>query len=299
MLTPDEILNALSMAHARVALIQARDLQRMFEAFQRGGQPYRKPGPELLLLEGETVEPSFYRYLRTMVFDDTTHVVQTLSRVEGGGYLAGPCPAVTVIKPASVSLPLPGIDLAVIDDRNLECEINRGGFLAQNRMTPGMPLELQRTKLPVRLGVRCRRDAAGYLWTMGESPLERPEGETVTASELEAVIARLQGVEQVAVVRYQDQQGRWRSHAFVKLTGGEPELSRIKQELALKVGAESMPNSFQIVSFLPYSRSGKLLRSVLRRIALGDVDGLVDLEAVTDPELVQNLILTMKREPSE
>ncbi len=297
--TPDELLKALSIVRPRVALIQARDLQRMLKPYQTSERTYRQPGPELFILEGETVEPSFYRYLRTVVFDGNTHIVQVLSRVEGGGYLAGPCPTVTPVRPASVSLPLPGIDLTVVDDHDEECHVNHGGFLALRQMTPGIPLELQRTKLPVRLGVRCRRDAAGYLWTMGEAPIERPEGQTVTASELEAVIANLSGVEQVVVVRYEDTQGVWRTHAFIKLVEGEAALARIKQELAQKVGAESVPESFQVVSQLPYSRSGKLLRSVLRRIALGEIDGLSDLEAVTDPELVQNLISSVKRNASQ
>jgi acetyl-CoA synthetase len=296
--TPDELLKALSIVRPRVALVQERDLQRMLESYQCSGRIYSQPGPELFILEGETVEPSFYQYLRSMVFDGNTHVVQVLSRVEGGGFLAGPCPTVTPIRPASVSLPLPGIDLTVVDDHDKECHINHGGFLALRQMTPGIPFELQRLKLPVRLGARCRRDAAGYLWTMGEAPIERPEGQTVSASELEAVIASLSGVEQVAVVRYQDQQGIWRTHAFVKLTGGETELPRIKLELTQKLGAGSVPESLQVVSQLPYSRSGKLLRSVLQRIALGDIEGLGDLEAVADPELVQKLILSVKRDAS-
>jgi acetyl-CoA synthetase len=274
--TPDELLKALSIVHPRVALIQARDIQRMLESYQTSRRTYHQPGPELFILEGETVDPSFYLYLRTMVFDGNTHVVQVLSRVEGGGFLAGPCPTVTPVRPASVSLPLPGMDLTVVDDHDEECHINHGGFLALRQMTPGMPLELQRGKLPVRLGVRCRRDAAGYLWTMGEAPIERPEGQTITASELEAVIASLAGVEQVVVVRYQDQQDVWHTHAFLKLTDGEHALARIKNELAQKVGAASVPERFQVVSQLPYSRSGKLLRSVLRRVALGDIDGLGD-----------------------
>jgi acetyl-CoA synthetase len=297
--TPDELLKALSIAHPRVALIQARDLQRMLEPYQTSGKTFRQPGPELFILEGETVEPGFYHYLRTKVFDGNTHVVQVLSRVEGGGYLAGPCPTVTPVRPASVSLPLPGIDLTVVDEQGEECHVNHGGFLALRQMTPGIPLELQREKLPLRLGVRCRRDAAGYLWTMGEAPIERPEGQIVSASELEAVLASLAGVEQVVVVRYQDQQGVLCTHAFVKLTEGEAALQRIKQELAQKVGEESIPQNFQVVSQLPYSRSGKLLRSVLRRIALGDVDGLDQLEAITDPALVQRLISSVKRDASK
>jgi acetyl-CoA synthetase len=297
--TPDELLKALSIVHPRVALIQARDLQRMLAPYHTSGRTYHQPGPELLILEGETVEPSFYQYLRTMVFDGNTHVVQVLSRVEGGGFLAGPCPTVTPVRPASVALPLPGIDLTVVDDRDEECHTNHGGFLALRRMTPGISIELQQTKLPVRLGVRCRRDAEGHLWTMGEAPIERPEGQTVTASELEAVIASLAGVEQVVVVRYQDQKDVWHTYAFVKLTEGEQALARIKHELAQKVGAASVPERFQVVNQLPYSRSGKLLRSVLRRVALGDIDGLSDLEAVTDPEQVQNLISTMKQDASK
>lgn len=245
-------------------------------------------GPELLAVESETLEPRTFQWLREALFNGDTHVIQALSRPEGGGFVAGPCPGLISIRPASVALPAPGLDLLVVDRSGQPCPINHGGLMALRRAIPGLPLELQREKPPLVLGVRVRLDAEGCLWTMGEwSP---PRGQSATSlPELEAALAAIPGVEQAAVVAFSDAEGVSRTAAFVRLSGGASDLERVRLRLRERFGEDALPDSLQVVSRLPISRTGKLLRSVLRRVARGEEIPLDELEAVADPETLRML----------
>ncbi len=245
-------------------------------------------GPELLAVEGETLEPRTFHWLREALFNGDTHVIQVLSRPEGGGFVAGPCPGLIPVRPASVALPAPGLDLLVVDRSGQPCPVNHGGLLALRRAAPGLPLELQREKPPLVLGVRVRLDAEGCLWTMGEwSP---PRGQSATSlPELEAALAAIPGVEQAAVVAFSDAEGVSRTAAFVRLSGGDQDVERVRLRLRERFGENAMPDSIQVVSRLPVSRTGKLLRSVLRRVARGEEIPLDELEAVADPETLRML----------
>jgi acetyl-CoA synthetase len=189
-----------------------------------------------------------------------------------------------------VALPAPGVDLAVVDERGAPCPPAHGGVVALRRITPGMPLELQRQKPPLTVGVRARQDREGRLWTMGDVSLPRSDEDALALPEQEAVIAALPGVDGVAVVRYTDGAGVPRSKAFIKLQGGEQALEEIRRTLQRRFGARAVPDGFQVVAELPYSRTGKLLRSVLRRIASGELDGVEELSSLVDPALLRGLV---------
>jgi len=147
--------------------------------------------------------------------------------------------------------------------------------------------------------MKTRRDKAGYLWSMGEVKAERSKSEQVTLAEIEAAIASIDEVSQVAVIRYNDENHVSRTRAFVQWgpepqgdSPGEPRddadseaTKRIKQALIEHCGESALPDKIQFVTNLPYSRSGKLLRSVLRRISKGDPLRSEDLHLISDPQI--------------
>jgi acetyl-CoA synthetase len=284
---PADLARALAASQPRVLVLQVRSLERLVAGLSVDGP--RVTGPQLVVVEGESLGPSLHRQARERLFDGA-HVVQALCRPELGGFVAGPCPAVTPVRPASVALPAPGILVQVVDERGQPCPTNYGGLLALKVGVPSLALELQRLELPLALGVRVRLDREDQLWTMGEVRVERPEEAQVATSELETMLAALDGVEGVAVVRYQAPDGPLQTWAFLQSARG-PELVAVARARVLeRFGAEVSLQGIQVVRELPYSRTGKLLRSVLRRLALGDTKGLDQVEAAADPGVIQRLM---------
>ncbi len=277
---------ALRSGEARVAMTTAE----IVSALARDGGPRGIPGPALLLVEGESVEPSLIRTLRESVFDGGTHVVQVLSRPEVGGLVAGPGAASTPVRAGSVCLPAPGLAIAVVDAKGERCPPGHGGRLALERPAPSLAAELSRGKPPYVLGVRARTDRDGALWVLGDLPVERTEEERVPLPELEAAIASVEGVAEVAVIRFPDVDGAIRTRAFVAPVGDRALLARLKRAVVDRLGEKAVPDSFQFVTRLPHSRSGKLLRSVLRRVSTGEIEGLEDVSLVADPEVVRELV---------
>ncbi|HOX43752.1 MAG TPA: AMP-binding protein [Myxococcota bacterium] len=296
--TPAELGAALAACRPRVLVIQVRSLQRYAPAEAApGAAPEeaapRLAGPRLLVIEGEAVSPGLYREVRERLFDGQTHVVQALCRPEAGGFLAGPCPAAQAVRPASVMQAAPGFQVAVVDERGQPCPVNYGGLLALRAVAPSVALELQRLAPPLPNGVRMRIDREGLLWTMGEVRVDRPEELQVATSELEAMIASLEGVDRVAVVRFQAPGQEDRTWAFVQSTRGPGLAELVSARLRERLGPEAEPVSVQVVQELPYTRSGKLLRSVLRRIAEGDTQGLERVEAAADPDVILRLLASV------
>jgi acetyl-CoA synthetase len=290
--TPEELGRALGACKPRVLVVQVRSLQRFAapEGAPADAAAPRLSGPQLLVIEGEAVSPGLYRAVHERLFDGQTHVVQALCRPEAGGFVAGPCPAAQAVRPASVMQAAPGFQVQVIDERGQPCPANYGGLLALRAAAPSVALELQRLAPPMPVGVRMRIDREGLLWTMGEVRVDRPEESQVATSELEAMIAALEGVEQVAVVRFQAPGQEARTWAFVQSARGPGLAELVSARLRERLGPEAEPVSVQVVRELPYTRSGKLLRTVLRRIVEGDTQGLERVDAAADPGVIVRLL---------
>lgn len=285
------VAGALRAGEARVVTATAE----LASALARDDGPRGIAGPALLLVEGESVEPGLIRTLRESVFEGGTHVVQVLSRPEVGGLVAGPGAASTPVRAGSVSLPAPGLAVAVVDAKGERCPPGHGGRLALEGPVPSLAAELSRAEPPYVLGVRARTDRDGALWVMGDLPIEPTHEERVPLPELEAVIASVDGVAEAAVIRFPDADGATRTRAFVAPGGGDDLLDRLRRAVVDRLGEKAVPDAFQFVTRLPHSRSGKLLRSVLRRVSAGEVEGLEDVSLVADPEVVRELVEGRKR----
>ncbi|MBN2497733.1 MAG: AMP-binding protein [Deltaproteobacteria bacterium] len=279
-------LDAIGRTSPRVVVIQAGELEKLL----MDGSGSAQRGPALIVLEGDAVSPGLYRQARDL-FEGRTHVVQAISRPEGGGYLVGPQPGAVSVQPASAGLAAPGVGLIIVDEEGKTCPPGYGGRAALRRPLPGLAIELQEHEPPIQIGLHARVDPAGCVWSMGEGKVARTKARTpVATAELETMIASLDGVQQVAVVRHEAPGGPGRAWAFVQpAPDARLEAKHIGAQIADRFGREAVPESIQLVSQLPFSRTGKVLRSVLRRIASGDASGLGDLE-VGDREVIQRLI---------
>ncbi|MDD5307546.1 MAG: AMP-binding protein [Deltaproteobacteria bacterium] len=288
--SPGAFLAALKAATPRVVVAGAKALLSMSKTDMVSGEAPRCAGPELLVLEGENAEPGLFHHVRGSLFDGATHVTQVLSRPESGGFLAGPCPGATPVRAASVGPAAPAFDLAIVDGRGGETGLGVGGLVALRVATPGLAVELQGLEPPLTLEVKARADRRGWLWTMGEAKVARPTAVRASIPELEAAMAEVPGVEQAVLVGYEDASGAYRTRAFVQTSGDPSVLDDVRRAIEARFGQDAVPDDFQLARSLPVSRSGKLLRSVLRSISAGDVDGLASLEVVIEPDVVEDLI---------
>jgi acetyl-CoA synthetase len=287
-----DVIEQLATLPGRAALIDSDT------AFALGtkidGRPAGSQAPkgslELIVVEGTSLEPRSLKCIRDELFDRPVHVVQALSRPECGGFLAGPYPPVTGIRFSSVSRPAPGLTLEIIDSQGRPCPVGVGGMLALARIPPAVALELQDAHTPAAIEVKARRDRDGNIWPLGEAHVALARSSGAKAAEIEAILAAIPGVEQVAVVRFTGQDGRASSRAFVKPAAGiEIRFEELQAALAASLGTGSTPDSFSIVDELPYTRSGKLLRSVLRRVCTGEPLSDEDLAMIKDPVVAETL----------
>jgi acetyl-CoA synthetase len=284
-------LRVIDALRPRCLLSNWKRLLRVVTQAADAGKPATTHGPDVLILEGEMVEPRDYRFIHDGLFQGDTHVVQVISRPESGGFVAGSFPPVSSTRPSAVGSPAPGFDLLVVNTNMTDAELGRGGLLALRRAVPGLALELQRLDPPLALEVKARLDAAGHIWPMGEGKVPRQMSRPVAIRELEAALASLKGVEQVVVIRFQDEGGEERMTAFVKPEpGATVDLDAMRRHVEAEFTPDSMPDRFLIVRELPHSRLGKLLRGVLKRIAAGEPIHPEELASITDTEVVDDLI---------
>lgn len=284
-------LRVIDALRPRCLLSNWKRLLRVVTQAADAGQTAATRGPDILILEGEMVEPRDYRFIHDHLFQGNTHVVQVISRPESGGFVAGSYPPVSNARPSTVGAAAPGFDLVVVNTNMTDAELGRGGLLALRRAVPGLALELQRLDPPLALEVKARLDGAGHIWPMGEGKVPRQMSRPVAIRELEAALASRKGVEQVVVIRFQDEGGEERMTAFVKPEpGATVDLDAMRRHVEAQFTPDSMPDQFLIVRELPHSRLGKLLRGVLKRIAAGEPIHPEELASITDAEVVEDLI---------
>jgi acyl-coenzyme A synthetase/AMP-(fatty) acid ligase len=283
--TPFDQARRIARSGAHAAILHGPQLA----AARESGEGPLGPGAlELLIVEGDSVAPGAVGMLRDRVFGGAVHMTQAVARPELGGFVTGYEPGAVPVLPGCAGPALPGFDLAVVDQRSRRCEAGLGGFAALGRAVPGLALELAHQAPPVVLGLRARADRDGRLWPMGEGEVSRPEAERVSASEIEALVSGIDGIEQVAVVHYTDAKGASRVAMYLETDRGEAAAEAAREAIAAHFGPESVPEAIRPVKSLPVTRTGKLLRSVLRRVAAGDIGGL---EQACDPLVLDGLVL--------
>ena len=237
---------------------------------------------DLLMAEGDSIQPSQWSAARSLFEGDGPHMAQLLARPEAGGFIAGSDPLVATVNPGCAGHGAPGVSLSIVDGNGAPCLSGIGGFLALSHTCPAVSRELVAGETPLPLDVKARRDSQGRIWTLGEGRSNRPKPQGLPLMEVETFLATLPQIEQVAVVRFDDDEGVSKTRAFILPTPDAPGdvIEIIKAAIAGRHGEDAVPDSFQVVEELPRSRSGKLLRSVLRRISTGEPMGSDDVSII-------------------
>ncbi len=249
---------------------------------------------------GEPINPEAWMWYHTHIGGGRCPVVDTWWQTETGGQMISPLPGATTLKPGSATLPLPGVSVAVVDDHGETVE-KGGGYLTIDRPWPGMLrgiwgdhdrfVETYWSRFPGRYfaGDGCKVDDDGYFWLLGRvDDVMNVSGHRVSTTEVESALVDHPAVAEAAVVGATDDLSGQAIVAYVILRGsaelGPTLVEDIRQHVAVKIGPTARPKRVIVVPDLPKTRSGKIMRRLLRDVAegrdLGDTTTLADATVV-------------------
>jgi len=234
-------------------------------------------------------------------------IVDTWWQTETGGILITPLPGAIPIKPGSATLPFPGIDPAVLREDGSVTGVNEGGYLVIKKPWPGLmrrvygdPERFKNTYFVQYPGVYTAGDGArvdedGYYWLMGRiDDVINVSGHRLGTAEVESALVSHGKVAEAAVVGMPHEIKGQGIYAFVTLNAGEGKTDALKKELVAhvrkEIGPIASPDKIQFADALPKTRSGKIMRRILTKIAAGDVNELGDTSTLADPSVVDILV---------
>lgn len=275
-------------------------------AFMRWGDQhpnaYRMDTLRLLGTVGEPINPAAWVWYHETIGRKRCPIIDTWWQTETGGIMVSPLPGATVTKPGSCTQPLPGIAVEVIHKDGSRCGKNEGGYLVVTRPWPsqlrtvwGDPERYRKTYFgDLKVGGRpvyftgdgARFDEDGYLWVMGRvDDVLNVAGHRIGTAEVESALVGHPHVAEAAVVGRPDELKGQALVAFVTLRGGlaatDQTANMLKEHVVKEIGAIARPDDIRFTDALPKTRSGKIMRRLLREIAtsgraVGDVTTLED-----------------------
>jgi acetyl-CoA synthetase len=248
---------------------------------------------------GEPINPEAWMWYHENIGQGRCPVVDTWWQTETGGIMISPLPGVTTTKPGSATFPLPGIGAEVVDEKG-NVITRGGGYLTLTHPWPGMlrgiwgdPERFQETywsKFPGRYfaGDGAKLDDDGYLWLLGRvDDVMNVSGHRISTTEVESALVSHPSVAEAAVVGANDATTGQAIIAYVTLRGGASVSENdLRNHVAKEIGAIAKPKAIFFTPDLPKTRSGKIMRRLLRDVAegrnLGDTTTLADASVVTE-----------------
>ncbi len=252
---------------------------------------------------GEPINPEAWIWYQQHIGGGTSPVVDTWWQTETGAIMIAPLPGVTTTKPGSATFPLPGIGAEVVDEQGSPVAVG-GGYLTLTRPWPSMlrgiygdPGRYRETywsRYPDRYfaGDGAKIDEDGYLWLLGRvDDVMNVSGHRVSTTEVESALVHHPSVAEAAVVGAKDETTGQAIIAFVTLKGGydtsEEHGQELRRHVAAKIGAIARPKTIVFTDDLPKTRSGKIMRRLLRDVAEGR--SLGDTTTLADPAVVEEI----------
>ena len=262
---------------------------------------------KLLGTVGEPINPEAWEWYYHVVGEDRCPIVDTWWQTETGGILITPLPGATELKPGSATLPFFGVEPAMVDDGGKLLEGVASGNLVILDAWPGLARTVygnhQRFvetyfatyKGKYFTGDGCRRDADGYYWITGRvDDVIKVSGHRMGTAEIELALEAHPKVSEAAVVGYPHDIKGQGVYCYVTLMAGERGSDALKTELRglvrKEIGPIASPDQIQFAPGLPKTRSGKIMRRILRKIAEDDFGHLGDISTLADPAVVEDLV---------
>jgi acetyl-CoA synthetase len=256
---------------------------------------------------GEPINPEAWMWYYKIIGKEKCPIVDTWWQTETGGILISPLPGAVAIKPGSATKPFPGVAAAVIREDGSPAEVNEGGYLVIKKPWPGMMRTVYGQHERFRetyfvqfpglyfTGDGARMDEDGDFWLMGRvDDVINVSGHRIGTAEVESALVSHPYVAEAAVVGMPHEIKGQGIYAFVTLKAGQAKTEDLKKTLVAhvrkEIGPIATPDKIQFTDALPKTRSGKIMRRILKKIAAGDVRELGDTTTLADPTVVQTLV---------
>ena len=270
-------------------------------------QKYDMSSLRILGSVGEPINPEAWMWYHEHVGKSKLPIVDTWWQTETGGIMISALPFATPLKPGSATRPLPGVAAAIVRADQSDADADEGGHLVIKKPWPGMlrgvfgdPERFKKTyfdRFPGMYesgdGARC--DGDGYFWVMGRlDDVINVSGHRLGTAEVESALVAHADVAEAAVVGMPHQIKGQTIYAYVTLQSGVDESDELRAALKKWVRAEigpiATPEFIQFADGLPKTRSGKIMRRILRKIVAGQVDEFGDTSTLADPAVITDLI---------
>ena len=256
---------------------------------------------------GEPINPEAWMWYQENIGKGKLPIVDTWWQTETGGLMISPLPYATPQKPGSATLPLPGIVPKIVDKDGIEVPNGQGGFLVLTQAWPGMlrgvwgdPARYKSQYFSAFPGVYetgdgARIDKDGYVWIMGRvDDVVNVSGHRMGTAEIESALVAHPDVAEAAVVGMPHDIKGQAIYAYVTVKDGvdasDDLLVALKKHVRAEIGPIATPDVIQFAQGLPKTRSGKIMRRILRKIAEGETSTLGDTSTLADPSVVNDLI---------
>jgi acetyl-CoA synthetase len=256
---------------------------------------------------GEILNPEAWRWYHRHIGQRRCPIVDTWWQTETGGILISALPGAIPTKPGSAALPFFGVEPQVINDKGQKCKLDEGGYLVITKPWPGImrgvygePERFKHTyfsQFPGKYftGDGARKDKDGYYWLMGRvDDVINVSGHRLGTAEIESALVAHKSIAEAAVVGCPHDVKGEAIYAFVILQEGSMPSDKLRKALIdhvrSEIGPVATPDKIQFADALPKTRSGKIMRRILRKIAAGDVDDLGDLTTLADKAGIEKLV---------
>ncbi len=256
---------------------------------------------------GEPINPEAWEWYYHVVGEDHCPIVDTWWQTETGGHLITPFPGATALKPGAATVPFFGVEPCIVDDKGNELEGVAEGALCIKRPWPGQMrtvygdhqrfIDTYFKMFPGKYftGDGARRDKDGYYWITGRiDDVINVSGHRMGTAEVESALVLHEAVAEAAVVGYPHDIKGQGIYAYVTLMAGVEPTEELRKELVQhvrkEIGPIASPDIIQWAPGLPKTRSGKIMRRILRKVAANEVDALGDTSTLADPSVVDNLV---------
>ena len=256
---------------------------------------------------GEPINPEAWEWYHNVVGNGKCPIVDTWWQTETGGHLITPFPGATRLKPGSATLPFFGVEPCLVDDKGNELEGVTEGALCIKRPWPGIMrtvfgdhdryIDTYFKMFPGKYfsGDGARRDEDGYYWITGRiDDVINVSGHRMGTAEVESALVLHGKVAEAAVVGYPHDVKGQGIYAYVTLMAGVEPSEELRKELVQhvrkEIGPIASPDVIQWAPGLPKTRSGKIMRRILRKVAANELENLGDTSTLADPSVVDHLI---------
>jgi acetyl-CoA synthetase len=271
---------------------------------------YKRDTLRVLGSVGEPINPEVWEWYHDVVGDGNCAVVDTWWQTETGGILITPLPGVTPCKPGSATLPFFGVQPVIVDEKGKELTGNnvsgnlclRGSWPGQARTIYGDHSRFKQTYFSNYPGLYftgdgCKRDEDGYYWITGRvDDVINVSGHRLGTAEIESALITHEAVAEAAVTGFPHDIKGTGIFAFAVIkpeyekTPHDELIGGLKAAVRREIGPIATPDHIQIVAGLPKTRSGKIMRRILRKIAAGEYSQLGDITTLADPGVVEKIV---------